>query len=1176
MSRNWTDNQKKAIDARGMQVLVSAAAGSGKTAVLTERVKRILCDTENRCSVSQILVVTFTRAAATEMRERIYKALSEAAFSDKENNDYLRRQMTLLPTADICTIDSFCAKTVRENFHLANVGADFAVLDEKDNAQLMKTSVEQVMGELYEENNFAFETLSKMFLNERDDSELENIISSIYDYSRSYPSPFLWLDSIAESFLPGKTPDETCWSSIIYNFIELFSDYYIKRLSKCISLIEEDGNFHPNYLSRFTQSVENLKSLLNSVESKNWDAMVALINKGLVVKPYARNLNADEKTKKLTQDVFEEFENDVKSLEKRTLPTITEHKADCKRLYPLIKVLCDTVKRLTNILDEAKKEKNAYSFDDILHKCIDLLVEYNEGSWSKTPLAEALTEKYQEILIDEYQDTNQAQNIIFEALSNNKNNLYVVGDVKQSIYRFRLASPELFMDLKRSLGDYENGVIKPSQITLEKNFRSREGVTKAVNFVFEKIMSERVGDIDYNHREFLCAGAACLPKTLADIEIICVDAGADEKDESNPVTEPGAIAEYIKRVVASGVTVKGEEGERPVSWGDFSILLRSTKVKAPLYAEALTKAGIPVNTSLDGEVHEYKEIQFLLSLMRVINNPLLDIPLIAVLMSPVFGFTPDELSEIRLAQRKTDLYVCLEKCASSSLKVQAFLDKFKLYRNTAAAYPINEFVRFIVEDTCVSDIYCAVGIGEQRRANISGFIKLAEDFTDSGRSGLSDFVRYIDNAEENEGIKSSGFCADENSVNIMSIHKSKGLEFPYVIVADCSKQFNKSDSYGSLTVAKETGVGIKIRDDELFTRYHTVSSAATEKAILLGEMSEELRVLYVAMTRAKEHLVFSCNISSESLKKKIRLNNLFSLDSQGKLHPYAVYKANSVTEWILSCFARHRDCGIVRDICEMPLQIFDEESDFCVDTAYIDSVESFLPVIEVCGEPVPADELLLKTIEDTLSYSYPYDFSGVTAKKTASSMEAKQVKKEYFATKKPQFISVDFTGAQRGTAIHKFLELCNFKNTAQSIASEKTRLLEKGLVNEKELAALNEDDVKAFLESEVGKRLLSSKKVYKEYEFSILKSAKEIYADLPEYAQDEKIVVQGKLDCAFEENDGIVLIDYKTDKITDENTYKDIYSGQLQIYAQAVCECTGLPVKEVYIYSFKLQKFIKL
>lgn len=1181
MSREWTDNQKKAIKARGMQVLVSAAAGSGKTAVLTERVKNILCDTTEKCSVSEILVVTFTRAAATEMRERIYKALNNASISDKANNSYLREQMTLLPTADICTMDSFCSKLVKENFHLADVGADFTILDEKDNARLMNEAIGQVMDELYEGNNEAFEELSKMFLNERDDSELEKVISSVYKYSRSYPSPFLWLDSIADSFSPEKTPDETCWAEYIYKHIELLTDFYIKRLKRCIAIIEDDGNFHPNYLPRFTNSLEKLELLGERASVRDWDGMVGVINEGIIVKPYAKNTKCDPDAKVLVSGVFDDFEDDIKSLEKRTLPTADEHKADCKRLYPMVRILCDAVKRLTEILDEEKKKRNSYTFDDILHKCIDLLVICNENGWEKTALAKDLTEKYKEILIDEYQDTNEAQNIIFEAVSRDKSNLYVVGDVKQSIYRFRLASPELFMSLKKTLGDFSDGETKPSQITLEKNFRSRVGVTEAVNYVFERIMSEDVGEIQYDEKEFLYAGAEYSDKPEPDTTLLLIETGNEEDEDSeaeNPVTEPQAIAEYIQKTVSSGVLVKGEAGERAVNWGDFCILLRSTKTKAPLYAEALKNLGIPVNTSLDGEVKEYKEIQFLLSLMRVINNPLIDIPLIAVMMSPVFGFTPDELANIRLVEKKTDLFVCLQKSADSSEKIKNFLDKLQVYRNMAAAYPINEFVRFVVEDTAVSDIYGAVGISEQRKANVNGFIKLADDFSESGRNGLNDFVRYIDNAEENEGIKSTGFSADENSVKIMSIHKSKGLEFPYVIVADCSKGFNKRDSYGALTVAKETGLGIKVRDDENFTRYHSVSSAATEKAILFGSISEELRVLYVALTRAKEHLVFSCDISAKSLKKKIKLNNIFSLDANGKLHPYSVFKASSMSEWLLTCFARHRDCGIIRTAVEMEPQCFNDDVKFSFNSVLIDKSEEASEDCEDEGNVVaePVDNDLLSSIKENLGYSYPYDYKGITAKRTASSMEERAVKKEYFATRKPTFIKKRLSGAERGTAIHKFLELCDFNKAFESIDAEKQRLFDAGLISNDELSVIDDNGIKAFLDAPVGKRLLACEKVYKEYEFAILKNAEEIYDDIPEYAKGEQIVIQGKLDCAFEENGGIVLVDYKTDNITDEKQFESIYSGQLEIYADAVSQCTGLSVKEIYIYSFKLNKFIRI
>ncbi len=1167
--REWTDNQKKAIDARGMQVLVSAAAGSGKTAVLTERVKKILCDTENRCSVSEILVVTFTRAAATEMRERIYKALSDFCENDKENSDYLRRQMTLLPTADICTIDSFCSKIVRENFHLAGVGSDFKILDEKDDAQLMQETAEEIVNQLYEDDDSHFRELTSMFLNERDDKLLCEIIKKLYNYSRAYPAPFEWLDNVCECFSPEKTPDETGLTAVIYKYIYLFSDYHLSRLNKCVSLMEESGGFSPDYFKRFLFTAENLLQLKTYAENKNWDSLVYIINNGIVVKPPARNSKVDDNIKKLTKEVFDELETDVKSLIKHTIPSTSEHKADAEKLYPLVKILCEAVKRLTELLNTKKEELNSYNFDDILHKCIDLLVK--PGLNGKTPVANELTNKYKEILIDEYQDTNEAQNKIFETISRDKQNLYVVGDVKQSIYRFRLASPELFTDLKNTLGDYD-GRIKPSQIILEKNFRSRKGITEAVNYIFKRIMCEDVGEINYDLKEHLHFGATYFDeKVTPDTDLICVDENYAEG--CVPVTEPYAVAKYIKRVVKSGVKVNDKGTLRGVNWGDFSILLRSMK-KAPLYVDELKKCGIPVSYGLDGDASAYKEIQFLISLLKVISNPLLDVPLTAVLMSPIFGFTPDDLSEIRLVDIKSDLYKCLLKASVSSLKIKSFLKKLELYRNISIVHPINEFLKFVIRDTAVSEIYYVAGEGERRKANIKGLIKLAEDFTASGRSGLGEFIRYVDNAVENGGLKSidSSF-ANSNCVKIMSIHKSKGLEFPYVILAECSKSFNRQDSYDSLTVARETGIGLKIRDDKLFTAYHTLSSVATEKAVLFGEMSEELRVLYVAMTRAKEHLAFVCNVSSKTLRKRVKLNAMLSVNKEGNLHPYAVFKAGSVSEWVLSSFAKHKDCGIIRDICSLSPEFFVDDECFGIDTSYIASTDDDI-VDEVEYIKSEVDAALLETISNNICYQYPYDYSGILAKRTASSTEPQSSKKDYRFQRKPAFLTEKLSGAKRGTAIHKFLELCDFKKAKENLDNEINSLYKNGKISSQEKEVLDKSAIEGFLNSLIGTKLLQSTQVYKEYEFSVLKSAKEIYGNLPEYAEDEKIVVQGKLDCAFVENGEAILLDYKTDNISEEKSFIDLYKNQLEIYKEAFEECTELKVKEMYIYSFKLKKFI--
>ncbi len=1168
---NWTHSQQNAIDARGMQILVSAAAGSGKTAVLTERVKNIVTDTNNPCDVSDILVVTFTRAAAREMKDRINKALKETYMN--EHSEYIRDQISLLPLADICTIDSFCSKIVKDNFNKANVSVDFTLLDDKELSEMTDVALNSVIDKLYDENSAAFVNLTSMFFSERNDDKLAEVIKELYKYSRSYPSPEKWLDSVADSFSLGKEPNDTVWADVVYKDISLFADFHYKRFMRTISMLEESGGFNPVFVERFSESGKKLLQLKNMADNRNWDGMVSAIREGLVVAPKAVNSKVDNYIKGIATDAFNSFKQDVESIEGLTLPTADEHKADSAVLRPMIEKLCEAVKLLSKELDAMKDERDAYSFDDILHKCIDLLVDFSGDSWSRTPIALDLQNKYKEIFIVEYQDTNQAQNIIFEALSRNCENLYCVGDVKQSIYKFRLASPELFMGLRKNLPDYD-GDTHPSQITLDRNFRSRKGITQVTNHVFESVMSEAVGEIDYNDREKLVYGADYKEKNTPDVELLCLDYSESNSAEATTL-EAEQIALYIKRLLSSNIMITTKQGERRLQHSDICILLRNLKSKAHIYSEALKEFGIPSNTVLDGDVSQSKEIQFLLSLVKVISNPLMDIPLVSVLFSPVFGFNADELAEIRMIDSKADLYVCLEKYAECSVKAKHFLNKLQLYRNIAASYPINEFVRFVVKDTDIYNIYLASTDGLNRKANIRGFVDFADSFTAGGRAGLGLFVRSLDNMANAGQMKSYNGNVSPDGVQIMSIHKSKGLEFPYVIVADCSAEFNRSDAYKTLRISRDTGIGLKIRDDEKFTTYNTVSSVATEKDILYSGISEELRVLYVAMTRAKEHLTFVCSFKNrDGLKKKIRLNNYLSYDAEGKLHPYAVYKAKSMAELLLTCFSQHKDAEIVCDLCEIKMpkgEVSAYRMDVSPSLGFILSETA-----ETDSQEAEVNFDIIKELEERVSFEYKYDCSGLMAKRAASSGEHHKRDRKYFAKRKPQFMNADFTGADRGTAIHKFFELCDFKKAYSDLEEEKQSLLNRGLMNEKELNVLENDAVQTFLNSAIGKRLLNSQEVLKEYEFAFIKKAGEMYEDIPDSIKDEEIVIQGKLDCAFIENGKAVLIDYKSDAITDEQTYKNLYSSQLLIYSEALEKCTGYEVAERYIYSFKLKQFIEI
>lgn len=1173
----WTAEQKNAIDARGEQILVTAAAGSGKTAVLTQRVKEILCDSENNCDVSRILVVTFTRAAAGEMRERIAAALREA--QNNGGGAYIKRQLTLLPTADICTIDSFCAKLVRDNFHLADISRDYTMLDEADEKELLRKTVLSIIEELYESDDEDFAALNKMFLSERDDSALADKILDLYKFSRAYPDPFLWLDKTAECFNPETDIEKTLWADIIFDYCTSLFTYHAKKLQRLLMLCEKNSDFPQLFINKIQDTSEKLKALTELSEKRDWDGLVGALSSCYFIKGDLRAPKLDEATRNYARDVFSDCQSKIYALRDVQLPNKAQHKCDCEILYPAVKSLVSAVKSLTLAVDAEKKKQNSYSFDDILHKCINMLVSFDGKEFKKTKLAHELAEKYEEILIDEYQDTNEAQNMIFEAVSRDLKNLYCVGDIKQSIYSFRLASPELFVKMKKTLSDFD-GSKKGSRIALNANFRSREGITKAVNFVFSKLMSERVGDIDYDESEKLNFGATYYSENDgSDVEFHLLKAEKLSAADSRHY-EAEKVAEYIKKTVASGKTVfdKATGGERPCEYSDFCILLRGAKGKTEIYSNALCKLNIPVRCINETPVAQSKEVLLLISLIKTVCNPLLDVPLATVLLSPLFGFTPDDLAKMRISGGSSDLYFCLNEYAKTNEKASQFLAKLRLYRNIAATYPINDFVRFVVDDTAILEIYRSIPGGDEREAALNSIVFAADTFCERGRNGLSSFVRYLDSLCENESLKRNKALSTGGAVRIMSTHKSKGLEFPFVILCDLGTRFNLSDCYGGLTVSKETGIGLKIRNDEMFTKYATASSFANEIAIKRATLSEELRILYVALTRARERLVMFCTYNGSSggmLKGAAELLTDSKPNTQA-FDPYYVLDSMSSGQWLLSCFAFHSDFGELRRILERG-SVTVGQSDFKASFYFEEYEKKDEASKEESATKALCDKALLKELKERAEYKYPYDaLSSVLAKRTASSAESSAFSREYFVSKKPDFLGERLVGAKKGTAVHKFFELCDFKNAASDLEKEIQRLVSCGYITEDEAEVIDRNAGAAFFESSVGKRLLNADRVYKEYKFSVLRPVGFFGGDLPDAFKNEQTVVEGKLDCAFTENKKAVIIDYKTDSITNETELVNMYRPQLEIYKSAFCECEDVSVDEMYIYSFKLKKFIKV
>ena len=1175
---NWTPDQQSAIDARGVQTLVSAAAGSGKTAVLTERVKNIICDTENPCRVDELLVVTFTKAAAAEMRDRIGEALLKEIAENKKDAAYLKNQLLLLPTADICTIDSFCTKVVRENFNLARVSPDFDIFDPAEHDSLLIEIAEKVLENAYSDDSEAFDMLASMFVGEKDDSSLADIIIKLYTDSRCYQFPKKWLEDVCAEFSAELTPDNTKWSEVVFNYAEMMFDYYLKAFKDMLKRLEADSDFKPAFLDYFTLKINEMDNILQQIRSRSWDGFVYALRELTVSKKTAGSKTPDKPLKTESERLVSKHKTAVEKLQDFNLPDTAQHREDCEMLYPCCKKLCELVNRFSDELDEVKLTRNAYSFDDILHKCIELLAYVSDdGRFCKTELAKSLSEKYKEILIDEYQDTNEAQNIVFEMISREKSNFYCVGDVKQSIYRFRLASPELFIALCDAPTEADGKKIL-SKIHLKQNFRSRKGITECVNFLFSRLMTSPVGEIDYTEDDYLNFGAKYPDKDTPDITVRLSEQFELNADDA-AIFEARQIAEYIHSAIESGAAITKKGKTEPVKPGDFCILLRAF-TKASVYAEALTEKGISCNFVTSAKVGKSKEIFFLTSLLKVISNPLLDIPLAAVMMSPVFGFTPDELAELRIENRKGELYRQLIKREETDEKVKKFLSKIKLYRNISSAYTIYDFVKYIIDDSGLADIYLTYGNADQRTASIKAFLNIAYKFSQDGRTGLNSFIRYTDRLIESDSLEAEPIISDsEDSVKILTIHKSKGLEFPYVILPQCSRDLQARDSSGDILISRKTGIGIKVRNDTKLVKHHSLSSAASKINISMNYKSEELRVLYVALTRAKENLVLFCTFTKATKLADIALmRSSVSLYDGFRLHPYAVYSGADMAEWLLACLSFHPDCAELTQSLGFEPENYTPA--FKMDFKLIGQSEneSENDTDTQSQSPAQPDEDMLRLLKDKTDFTYSYDeLDRVLAKRTASSLESgKEAYLRNYA--KPSFAKDKLTGAQKGTAVHKFLEICDFSNAAADSEAEASRLFADGRLTETEYAVIDHEAVKAFFDCPVGKMALNAETVEKEYEFSVLRKAGELYPELPDKLKNEEIVVEGKIDCAFIKDGIAYIVDYKTDNISDEDKLIAIYSAQVKMYGTAFTECKGITDNnyKCYIYSFKLRKFIEI
>lgn len=1181
MGVDWTTDQRHAIECRKGSVLVSAAAGSGKTAVLVERVIRRFTDKDNPCSAEDLLIVTFTRAATAQMREKIGAAILKR-LSEDPTDRHLRRQYMLLPFAKICTIDSFCNDLVRENFHALGISPDYSLLD-NETAVIMKNDVcEAMLERAYEEDSDGrFSELSDMMSSGSSDEDFAKLIIKMYDISTAYPFPDLWLDSLIGEY---SQPDinKSRWGGIIKKYVCDMLDYCVSSSRDMMTAMESDPIVADAY-GAAVQSDINMYAELREKINSDWDEAleafktVKYMSLGRVPKGY------ESETKNMVTTARKKLKDLLKRVPGIMCVSSEEHADDMRLLRDPVTKLIELVKQFGREYSAEKDKMNSADFSDILHRALNLLaVSDGSGGYIKTDLARELSSHYVEILVDEYQDINEAQDMIFRAISADENNLFTVGDVKQSIYRFRQAMPEIFLRRRSTTHSFESGKY-PLGITLGSNFRSRVGVTSCVNYIFRQLMSTEAGELEYDDSEALNASAKYPERDTPDCELHVVTDKGNRADTLE--AQARYVAKYIERTVREGkmLVTKGS-ALHPASYGDFCILLRTAKNVSSVYANALSERGIPVFSPETGGFFEAAEISFILSLLRVLDNPVQDIPLAAVMLSPLFGFSAGELADIRASAKERletgetePLYRSVAASADEGdEKAAAFLKKIESLRRLSLTLSAGELVRRVCEETGFDAIVGAMPDGERRRLNVGLLCDYAEKYEAAGNLGLSGFIRFIDKVARTSGDLATAARPSENAdiVRIMTVHQSKGLEFPICILADMQHAFNERDNTESVLISSSAGLGMKRRTEDGISVYDTASRRATVITSERMGRSEEMRVLYVALTRAKENLVM---VTSVPNPEKGLAKVAVECGIGERANPFAVLRMNNFSDLVLTALMRHPAADELRKLSGVDVPIFLSEKDKFKLKVVVSDSESFMT--ESANEQkIAAKPVFFNEVQARLDYSDPRSvLSSVPAKRAASDGSERGINREYFASSRPAFMSSGgLTPAQRGTATHKFMQFSDYSAARAGIESELARLVDGGFLSEDEGKAVNIGAAKRFFMSPLAERIFASDNVMREKKFAALFPAKFFYPELTGEAAEEKIVVQGIADCVFVEDGKLVIVDYKTDTGVDAEALLDRYSAQLGIYREALSQALGMPVKETLLYSFFMNSTVKV
>ena len=1168
MSREWTKAQSQAIESRNGTVLVSAAAGSGKTAVLVERVIQRITDANHPVDIEKLLIVTFTKAAASEMKERIAKRLSEL-IKEQPHNQYLKRQKMYLPNAQISTMDSFCGKLVKDNFEQVGIAPDYTLLSDIEHDMLKREVADEVLEELYSFPEEETKDLLELFTTGKSDTSLVESILSLYEFAIASPNPKMWIENAFADYHKNLRVHETKWGKYSLERLKEVVEYTKIKAQDIIDDAPENSTLLGALTNDLTPIIASLDEILKMIESspEKWDE-IKFLAESLKFGTFPR-VPKDEKDcyydeLKGRRDSIKKY---LAQIGKYLICTEQEFNEDIVYLRPIMTVIQECVLNFIELLKERKDENNTYYFSDILHFALDILVDFDEdGTYKKSYLAREISDSFEEIFIDEFQDTNDAQDTLFSAISKDNNNKFMVGDVKQSIYRFRQAMPEIFLGYKDSFNDYD-GKSYPATINLDKNFRSRKGIVDGINFFFDFLMTRKTCGIDYKKNERLDFGGNYNEDATPCVSLHIVE--TDKTRGSDLEKEAQHIGSIINELISSKTLVGKKGEERPIRYSDICILMRAVKDKAQVVARNLGEMGIPAHFTKQGGFFENREIVTMVSMLKIIDNPVQDVPLISVMLSPLCPFTEDDLARYRNEDKKSNLYNVVKNQYDKDQKVKEFLDMLYILRTLSVTMDIGSLIRRIFEMTSYDSIVGAMDNGEKRVLNLELLINYAENYEAMGGSGLSGFIRYLDKIRKNkkdlEGANE--LTENDNVVRIMSIHKSKGLEFPVVFIANCSSGNNGID-YNKVKVNRHLGVATS----RYFPNQHKDFTTLPVNAIRFydhqEEFAEQIRLLYVAMTRAEEKL-YIVGSMHDTEKKITDLYNTYYGNFIDSSVPLSM--CSNVMQWVIIAMLNHPSLKMSN-----LLYCTKNPQSPKIDFEIVNDVVSVVPVIEE-QKVFHIDNDILKDVSDKLSFEYPFAaVSEIPIKYAASSMQ-KDDNLQYLASERPAFMGKDeLTPAQRGSLMHRFMELCNMQSAGDSVKKELKRLVENEQFTKEEADAVDINKLEKFFQSDMYKRICSADKFLKEQEFAMSVPANIVVENLPEIANNEKVVVQGVIDGLIINGNRGEIIDYKTDKVSDETEIVNRYKEQMRIYKMAAEQCFSLSEVDVTLYSFALSKEISV